>query len=97
MAAGVDGEPYEWSVRLIDEPEAATAPAQDSAEAAPPEATERILAMVDRLLESDPNMGLPELLDAAGWVDRNDDGIREKEGRPFHFTATVRQGKIACS
>ena len=32
------------------------------------------------------------LLDAAGWVDRNGDGIREKGGRPFRFTATVWQG-----
>lgn len=33
-----------------------------------------------------------ELLNAAGWVDLNDDGVREKDGRPFRFTATVRQG-----
>lgn len=33
-----------------------------------------------------------ELFDAAGWVDTNGDGVREKDGRPFHFTATVRQG-----
>jgi peptide/nickel transport system substrate-binding protein len=32
------------------------------------------------------------LLGAAGWVDRDGDGVREKEGRPFRFTATVRQG-----
>lgn len=33
-----------------------------------------------------------ELLDAAGWADRDGDGVREKDGRPFRFTATVRQG-----
>ena len=32
------------------------------------------------------------LLDAAGWVDRDGDGVREKDGRPFRFTATVWQG-----
>jgi peptide/nickel transport system substrate-binding protein len=31
-------------------------------------------------------------LDAAGWVDRDGDGVREKNGRPFRFNATVRQG-----
>jgi Nif-specific regulatory protein len=49
-----------------EEPEAEELPAStpvDPAEAASPEATERILAMIDRLLEGDPNMGLPELLD----------------------------------
>ena len=30
------------------------------------------------------------LLEAAGWQDRNGDGVREREGRPFHFTAIVR-------
>jgi peptide/nickel transport system substrate-binding protein len=29
------------------------------------------------------------LLKAAGWVDRNGDGVREKDGRTFHFTAIV--------
>jgi len=29
------------------------------------------------------------LLDAAGWVDRDGNGIREKDGRPFRFTASV--------
>ena len=33
-----------------------------------------------------------DLLDAAGWLDRDGDGVREKEGRPFRFTATVWQG-----
>ncbi|HUP20931.1 MAG TPA: ABC transporter substrate-binding protein [Gemmatimonadota bacterium] len=33
-----------------------------------------------------------KLLEAAGWVDRDGDGVREKEGRPFRFTATVVQG-----
>jgi peptide/nickel transport system substrate-binding protein len=32
------------------------------------------------------------LLEAAGWVDRDRDGVREKDGRPFRFTATVWQG-----
>ena len=32
------------------------------------------------------------LLDAAGWVDRDGDGVREKDGRPFRFNATVWQG-----
>ncbi|MGK2935115.1 MAG: ABC transporter substrate-binding protein [Gemmatimonadaceae bacterium] len=32
------------------------------------------------------------LLDAAGWVDRNGDGVREREGRPFRYTAKVRSG-----
>ncbi len=32
------------------------------------------------------------LLAAAGWVDQDGDGVREKDGRPFRFTATVRQG-----
>ncbi len=32
------------------------------------------------------------LLGVAGWVDRDGDGVREKNGRPFRFTATVRQG-----
>ncbi len=32
------------------------------------------------------------LLDAAGWVDRDGDGVREKDGRPFRFNATVVQG-----
>ncbi|HYN81765.1 MAG TPA: ABC transporter substrate-binding protein [Gemmatimonadaceae bacterium] len=29
------------------------------------------------------------LLAAAGWVDRNGDGILDKDGRPFRFTASV--------
>jgi peptide/nickel transport system substrate-binding protein len=29
------------------------------------------------------------LLDAAMWLDRNRDGVREKHGRPFGFTASV--------
>ena len=32
------------------------------------------------------------LLGAAGWVDRDGDGVREKDGQPFRFTATVWQG-----
>jgi peptide/nickel transport system substrate-binding protein len=32
------------------------------------------------------------LFDAAGWVERDGDGLREKDGRQFRFTATVRQG-----
>ena len=32
------------------------------------------------------------LLAAAGWVDRDGDGVREKDGQPFRFSATVRQG-----
>ena len=32
------------------------------------------------------------LFEAAGWADRDGDGVREKDGRPFRFTATVRQG-----
>jgi peptide/nickel transport system substrate-binding protein len=32
------------------------------------------------------------LLNVAGWVDRDGDGVREKDGQPFRFTATVRQG-----
>jgi peptide/nickel transport system substrate-binding protein len=32
------------------------------------------------------------LLDAAGWVDRDGDGIREKAGRPYRFTASVGNG-----
>lgn len=30
------------------------------------------------------------LLEAAGWQDRDGDGVREREGRPFRFTAIVR-------
>jgi peptide/nickel transport system substrate-binding protein len=30
------------------------------------------------------------LLEAAGWQDRDADGVREREGRPFRFTAIVR-------
>lgn len=29
------------------------------------------------------------LLDAAGWHDRNGDGVRQRDGRPFRFTAIV--------
>jgi peptide/nickel transport system substrate-binding protein len=29
------------------------------------------------------------LLDAAGWHERNGDGVRQRDGRPFRFTATV--------
>jgi len=32
------------------------------------------------------------LFAAAGWVDRDDDGILDKDGRPFRFTASVRSG-----
>ena len=32
------------------------------------------------------------LLNAAGWYDRNGDGVRQRDGRPFHFTATVPSG-----
>ncbi len=32
------------------------------------------------------------LLEAAGWMDRDGDGVREKDGQPFRFTASVRQG-----
>ncbi|MFN2397088.1 MAG: ABC transporter substrate-binding protein [Gemmatimonadaceae bacterium] len=34
------------------------------------------------------------LLEAAGWVDRNRDGILDKDGRPFRFTASVSSGTI---
>jgi len=33
------------------------------------------------------------LLEAAGWSDHDDDGIREKDGRPFRFTANVSNGR----
>ncbi len=29
------------------------------------------------------------LLEAAGWVDQDGDGVREQDGRPFRFTASV--------
>ena len=32
------------------------------------------------------------LLEAVGWADLDGDGVREKEGRPFRFTAVVSQG-----
>jgi len=32
------------------------------------------------------------LLEAAGWQDRDGDGVREREGRPFRFTAIVYGG-----
>ena len=34
--------------------------------------------------------GAHALLDAAGWLHRNSDGVRERDGRPFRFTAIVR-------
>ncbi|MBI4529231.1 MAG: peptide-binding protein [Deltaproteobacteria bacterium] len=33
-----------------------------------------------------------ELLKAAGWADRDGDGIVDKDGRPFHFTIRTNQG-----
>jgi peptide/nickel transport system substrate-binding protein len=33
------------------------------------------------------------LLDEAGWRDRDGDGVREREGRPFRFTAIVSGGE----
>lgn len=33
-----------------------------------------------------------DLLDAAGWVDSDGDGIRDKDGRPFSFTIVTNQG-----
>jgi peptide/nickel transport system substrate-binding protein len=35
------------------------------------------------------------LLEAAGWVDRDGDGVRERAGRPFRFTAKVWNGRVA--
>lgn len=32
------------------------------------------------------------LLEAAGWQDRDGDGVRERDGRPFRFTAIVPDG-----
>jgi peptide/nickel transport system substrate-binding protein len=32
------------------------------------------------------------LLDATGWHERNGDGLRQRDGRPFRFTATVPSG-----
>jgi peptide/nickel transport system substrate-binding protein len=32
------------------------------------------------------------LLDAAGWVDRDGDGVREKDGRPFRFRLVTNAG-----
>ena len=32
------------------------------------------------------------LLEAAGWQDRDGDGLRERDGRPFRFTAIVHNG-----
>lgn len=32
------------------------------------------------------------LLEAAGWFDTDGDGVRERDGRPFRFTATVSAG-----
>ena len=29
------------------------------------------------------------LLEEAGWIDRDGDGVREREGRPFRFTLTI--------
>ena len=39
-------------------------------------------------LPYDPE-GARALLNAAGWVDRDGDGVREQNGRPFRFTAAV--------
>ncbi len=33
-----------------------------------------------------------QLLDEAGWVDHDDDGIRDKDGQPFAFTIVTNQG-----
>lgn len=33
------------------------------------------------------------LLEAAGWIDRDGDGVREKDATRFHFTGTVWQGE----
>ena len=33
------------------------------------------------------------LLEAAGWQDRDGDGVRERDGRPFRFTAIVRSNR----
>ena len=33
------------------------------------------------------------LLEAAGWHDRDGDGIRERDGRPFRFTAILSSGR----
>jgi peptide/nickel transport system substrate-binding protein len=30
-----------------------------------------------------------EILEKQGWHDTNGDGIREKEGKAFHFTALI--------
>ncbi len=32
------------------------------------------------------------LLDDAGWIDRDGDGVRDRDGRPFRFTLLVPQG-----
>lgn len=40
-------------------------------------------------LPHDPD-GARELLTASGWTDEDGDGIRERDGRPFEFTALVR-------
>ncbi|MEJ2239861.1 MAG: ABC transporter substrate-binding protein [Gemmatimonadales bacterium] len=37
------------------------------------------------------------LLAAAGWLDHDSDGIRENNGRRFHFTATVFNGSTPFS
>ena len=33
-------------------------------------------------------------MEAAGWQDHDGDGVREREGRPFHFTAIVFDGGL---
>ncbi len=33
-----------------------------------------------------------ELLDEAGWIDRDGDGLRDKDGRPFRFKLMIRSG-----
>jgi peptide/nickel transport system substrate-binding protein len=41
-----------------------------------------------RPLEFDPDQAR-RLLDEAGWRDRDGDGVRDREGRPFRFTLTI--------
>ncbi|MGH7562829.1 MAG: ABC transporter substrate-binding protein [Gemmatimonadota bacterium] len=40
-------------------------------------------------LPYDPSLAV-RLLEEAGWRDDDDDGVRERDGRPFRFTALVR-------